>query len=57
MRELGVRVDGVLEQVLARGLVCVLVGEWRFELVRVLRGGSRINDDRVTKLSLHHPIS
>ena len=57
MRELGVRVDGVLEQVLARGLVCVLVGVWRFELVRVLRGGSRIHDDRVTKLSLHHPIS
>ena len=28
-----------------RGLACVL------------RCGSRINDDRVTKLSLHHPIS
>ena len=27
------------------------------EFVRYPRCGSRINDDRVTKLSLHHPIS
>ena len=38
-------------------LVCTCELVHTCEFVRYPRYGSRINDDRVTKLALHHPIS